>query len=83
MKVKTCESLMYGKNIIGTDEAFEGYDVDYKQVGGLCNTAQEYIDCLKRFEENPRPRFNAYSRKVYLEKYSYSSIEELFRKVLE
>ena len=25
MKVKTCESLMYGKNIIGTDEAFVGF----------------------------------------------------------
>ncbi len=27
MKVKTCEALMYGKNIIGTSESFEGYDI--------------------------------------------------------
>ena len=40
MKVKTCESLMYGKNIIGTDEAFEGYALDYSKAGGKCNTAQ-------------------------------------------
>ncbi len=81
MKVKTCESLMYGKNIIGTSEAFEGYDVDYEKVGGRCNTAEEFIACLKGFEQNPRPRFNAYSRQVYLEKYSYSAIENLFKKL--
>ncbi len=81
MKVKTCESLMYGKNIIGTNEAFEGYNVDYERIGGRCNTAEEFIACLKGFEQNPRPRFNAYSRQVYLEKYSYSAIENLFKKL--
>ena len=28
MKVKTCEALMYGKNILGTTETFEGYELD-------------------------------------------------------
>lgn len=35
MKLKTAEALMYGKTVFGTTEAFEGYDVDYEQVGGL------------------------------------------------
>lgn len=82
MKVKTCESLMYGKNIIATDEAFVGYDVDYDRVGGKCNTAEEFIARIKDFEENPRPRFNTYSRQMFLEKYSEDSVVEKFREVL-
>ena len=82
MKVKTCESLMYGKNIIATDEAFVGYDVDYDKVGGKCNTAEEFIARIKEFEKNPRPRFNAYSRQMFLEKYSEEGVVEKFRKVL-
>jgi glycosyltransferase involved in cell wall biosynthesis len=82
MKVKTCESLMYGKNIIATDEAFVGYDVDYDKVGGKCNTAEEFIARIKDFEANPRPRFNAYSRQMFLEKYSEEAVVEQFKKVL-
>jgi glycosyltransferase involved in cell wall biosynthesis len=82
MKVKTCESLMYGKNIIATDEAFVGYDVDYNKVGGKCNTAEEFIACIKDFEQNPRPRFNGYSRQMYLEKYSEEAVVEKFKEVL-
>jgi len=82
MKVKTCESLMYGKNIIATDEAFVGYDVDYDRVGGKCNTAEEFIARIKDFEQNSRPRFNTYSRQMYLEKYSEEAVVEKFRQVL-
>lgn len=82
MKVKTCESLMYGKNIIATNEAFVGYDVDYDKVGGKCNTADEFIARIKDFEKNPRPRFNAYSRQMFLEKYSEESVVEKFWEVL-
>ena len=82
MKVKTCESLMYGKNIIATDEAFEGYEVDYDKVGGKCNTAEEFVSRIKDFEANPRPRFNTYSRQMFLEKYSEESVIGKFRAVL-
>ncbi len=82
MKVKTCESLMYGKNIIATDEAFEGYALDYSKVGGKCNTADEFISLIHDFESNPRPRFNAYSRSIFLEKYSEEAVEERFSEVL-
>ena len=82
MKVKTCETLMYGKNILGTSEAFEGYDVDYSKVGGLCNTSQEFIDSINDFIQNPRPRYNEYSRKVYLEKYSQKAVRQSFESLL-
>lgn len=82
MKVKTCESLMYGKNIIATDEALEGYELDYSRMGGKCNTAQEFIDTIKSFTDSPRPRFNAYSRNTFLEKYSADKVVDSFSDIL-
>ena len=82
MKVKTCESLMFGKNILGTDEAFEGYDADYERIGGKCNTADDFIRKINDFIASPRPRFNTYSRQLYLERYSESTLLEKMRKVL-
>lgn len=82
MKVKTCESLMYGKNILATDEALVGYDVDEEQMGGRCNTPQEFIDCINSFCQSPRPRFNSHSRQTFLERYSKEAVTNKFRAVL-
>ena len=83
MKVKTCESLMYGKNIIGTPEAWSGYDLDYSKAGARCETVEEFVAAIGAFCSSPRPRFNAYSRHVFLEKYSADCMVDKFRKVLE
>ena len=83
MKIKTCESLMYGKNIIGTSETFEGYELDYDKVGALCNTKEEFIASLNRFSQNPLPRFNSYSREIFLEKYTDQERLNRFRKLFE
>ena len=82
MKVKTCESLMFGKNILGTDEAFEGYDADYDRIGGKCNTAEDFIGKINDFIASPRPKFNTYARQLYLERYSEATMVESMRKAL-
>lgn len=82
MKVKTCEALMYGKNILGTNEAFEGYDVNVERVGGCCNTTEDFIKRIQYYAENPVPRFNEYSRQIYLEKYSEEATYVIFRELL-
>lgn len=80
MKVKTCEALMYGKNIIGTPEAFCGYDIDdFSKVGACCSSAEEFIHAIHNLK---MPRFNKYSRKLFLEKYSFESSLIAFRKLL-
>ena len=76
MKTKTAEAMMFGKTIFGTSEAFEGYDVDYIKIGGLCNSAQEFIDKINTFKKEDY--YNEYSRFLYKEKYSESSIRGLF-----
>lgn len=83
MKVKTCESLMYGKNIIATSEAFEGYTADYDRIGAKCDTPAQFIEAINAFCKEPRPRFNQYSRSLYLSCYSNESIMETFKTMLE
>lgn len=81
MKVKTAEALMFGKSIFGTKEAFEGYDLDYQKVGGLCNTSNEFIDKILTYLKSPI-YFNEYSRSVFLEKYSNASARPIFKEML-
>lgn len=83
MKVKTCESLMYGKNIIGTPEAWSGYELDYAKAGACCLTTDEFITAIYDFCQNPRPRHNAYSREVFVNQYSADRMVDKFRAVLE
>ena len=69
MKTKIAEALMYGKTIIGTREAFEGY----KRKHGVtyeCNSAKEFIDCINKMEKNTNINpFNIQARKIYEQNY--------------
>lgn len=80
MKVKTAEALMYGKTIYGTTEAFEGYEVEYNKVGGLCNTLEKFIE---KINNDKNEVFNEYSRKIFLEKYSFESSVNRMKEFLE
>jgi hypothetical protein len=82
MKVKTCEALMHGKNIIGTSEAFMGYNVDFEKVGACCETAEEFIAAINEFPKKFNSKFNQYSRNLFLEKYSDEVVFEQFADVL-
>jgi hypothetical protein len=73
MKVKTCEALMYGKNIIGTKEAFEGYDIDYQKVGAMCNNKEEFVNTLNHYCSVKREKFNDYSRNCFVDNYSFQA----------
>lgn len=82
MKVKTCEALMYGRNILATSEAVEGYDIDMTKAGALCNTAEEFIEAIQRFSKTRVSRFNEYNRQSFLDKYSTESTDLLFNELL-
>lgn len=81
MKVKTCESLMWGKNIVGSKEAFVGYDVDKKAVGGECETAQEFVTALSRIREERWSVWNPVSRSAYEKQYSHAAMMKSWRSI--
>ncbi|MDR2727601.1 MAG: glycosyltransferase [Chitinispirillales bacterium] len=83
MKVKVCEALMYGKNIIATGEAFMGYDVDFEKVGACCETADEFIKAINEFSQRFNNKFNEYSRNIFLQKYSNDITFSQFAKVFK
>lgn len=49
MKVKTAEALMYGKTILGTAEAFEGYNINNVRGIFLCQSESDFVDAIKKF----------------------------------
>lgn len=73
MKTKTAEALMFGKTIIGTTEAFEGYSLDNDSTI-LCNNSIEFIDKIKDLINQKKTYpYNEKSRKLFLDQYSYNS----------
>ena len=67
MRTKTAEALMYGKSIVGTKEAFEGYQMDSRCMY-MCSTPDEFIQTITTMQDCKR--LNPYSRELYNQYYS-------------
>lgn len=79
MKVKTAEALMYGRTIIGTDEAFEGYDIKDGVEGYCCNKIEEFIEAINNLKQTG---YNPMSRKLFLDKYNIDNAIRTYRSLL-
>ena len=81
MKTKTAEALMYAKPILGTKEAFEGYDLEPAKVGALCNTAEDFINEIKEIQQNVDwiTLHGKFAREVYETQYSYKISLDRFK----
>ena len=75
MKTKTAEALMYGKPILGTTEAFEGYDFDAFLVGALCNDVSSFISNIIEIQNNMTwvVEKGWQARRLFEEKYTYET----------
>lgn len=80
MKVKTGESLMFGKYIIGSPEALTGYDVD-NSTATICSSVQDFINAINTLKLTSK--FNKASRDLFDKKYSFNNSLELFKKVFK
>ena len=80
MKVKTAEALMYGKTVVGTEEAFEGYSIVDGKEGFLANTSIEFINILNNTNFK---KINLYSRELFKTRYSLESSEKLIEKMID
>ena len=74
MKTKVAESLMYNKPVIGTVEAFEGYQMNVKDIGWQCDTAEEFINTIHDLDLS-KPMI---MREVFLNYYSFHTIKSNF-----
>ena len=63
MKTKVAEALMHGKHVIGTREAFTGYDEF--GVGQRCDTRAAFIAAIKSCVASPPAAFDPRLRALY------------------
>ena len=78
MKTKTAEALMYGKTIVGTHEAFEGY-VTNKDSMIICETAEQFINELNNITEYG---LNIASRNVFEDFYNETVVFSAFKNLI-
>ena len=80
MKTKTVEAMMFGKTILGADEAFCGYEGldEYR-----CNTANEFVKKINYYKQQGNSLFNEKIRRIYLEKYSDEAVLNTMKKEIK
>ena len=83
MKTKVGEALMFGKKIIGTPEAFSGYEDIADKAGRICTTDKEFIEAMNASDAIVMKPFDEAIRAIYLERYSYEAAKLRFEKVLD
>lgn len=72
MKVKVAEAMMYGKTVVGTQEAFEGYS-DADQYGKSCSDASEFIQAIN--SRDFVTGYNPVARQYFLDLYEYDAVK--------
>lgn len=82
MKTKVAEALMYGKKIIGTPEAFSGYEDIIDQAGWVCNNPDEFVAAISSAQEEVTYSFDHALRLIYEQKYSMEAATKRLRKIL-
>ncbi len=80
MKIKTAEAMMYGKTILASDEALEGYDVEGVKGIYRCNTPEEYITSIQKVYAQNNIGYIEDVRKLFLEKYVDSNAVKIYQK---
>ena len=81
MKIKTAESIMYGRIIFAADEALEGYEAD--GVDGIyrCNTKEEFIESIRNYFDNKKEVcFSKDVRALFIRQYSFEKQVEYCKK---
>jgi len=78
MKTKTAEALMFGKTIVGTSEAFEGYIFDSRCMH-LCSNAEDFVETINSL--NGIQKFNKQSRELYNNNYSTIAAHQKLRQL--
>ncbi|WP_407426661.1 glycosyltransferase [Arcticibacter sp.] len=78
MKTKVAEALMFGKTIIGTSVAFEGYELDGSGWGVMTDTVDGFVSFINNYDFSAS-KVNYRSREIYMSKYSFQRSVELFK----
>lgn len=70
MKTKVAEALMFGKRVVGTPEAFVGYEQHAGEIGVVCRTAADFLDAMRAEDGRASPSVDSALRGIYEAHYS-------------
>lgn len=82
MKTKVAEALMFGKRVIGTPEAFSGYEAIANRVGLTCETAPGFLDAITAMCKSEMPDFDQTLRIKYLTEFSYNAAKDRLKAIM-
>jgi len=71
MKTKVAEALMFGKKILGTPQAFSGYEDIAERVGWVCKDSEDFVATLNSLSGLTLPAFDPQLRALYESRYSF------------
>ena len=81
MKIKTVEAMMYGRTIIASDEALEGYSVDSTSDIYRCNKPEEYIVSIKKALSSHKV-YSLAVRELFIKNYETTVLYNNFKKFI-
>jgi hypothetical protein len=82
MKTKVAEALMFGKKIVGTPEAFSGYEASADSAGWVCRSREEFVAVLEQIRDEPPQRFDPGLRAIYEQLHSREATRRRLAEIL-
>lgn len=84
MKTKTAEALMFGKRVMATNEALEGYEIAVDLDGVFCcNSREEFIDAIEVCKNNrDNASFQKKRRNLFLNYYEEKTRVASFQRII-
>jgi glycosyltransferase involved in cell wall biosynthesis len=82
MKTKVAEALMYGKRIVGTPEAFSGYEDVIQKPEWFCRTADDFVTTIRRLLQEEQPLFDPALRALYQQHFSFDAARHRLAQVV-
>ena len=75
MKIKTAEAMMYGKPILATQEALEGYDISGIEGIWKCDSIDQFVSAIEELKHlKMNGTIESHTRELFLSKYETSHI---------
>lgn len=82
MKTKVAEALMFGKKIIGTPEAFSGYEEIADRAGRVCLSADDFVAAIDSADKIINASCDAELRTIFKARYSYEAAKSRLESIM-
>lgn len=82
MKTKVAEALMFGKRVVGTPEAFSGYERVAAKAGVVCRTPEEFVSAMQQETEKNFVGLDPDLRALYEEHYSFQAVRACLESIV-